>query len=123
MLLHYANEKKVVWYSGCGVYWIIEYGDITTTADERCDALLENASVVAEKFTLFSSCHSVYSSRHYLSDDDLENLGKIHVYTATSGSFVFTCVCVLIENRTDDFLTFFRHQFVGTSITPKTPHD
>ena len=72
-------------------------------------------------FMLFSSCHSVYSSRHYLSDDGLENLGKIHVYTYIPllQSVLSLCACVLLEKRIDDFLTFYRQQFVGTSITPK----
>ena len=76
----------------------VEYHDtifsITTMADERCDALLENARVVAEKFrTAFSSCHSVYSSRHYLSDDHLENLACIQRYFRQF--YLYLCMCNL----------------------------
>ena len=68
-------------------------------------------------FVLFSTCHSIYNSRQYLSDSDLEDLGKIHIPLHCTSDII--CVYVLIEKRIEDFLTFYRQQFVGISITPK----
>ena len=53
---------------------------ITTTAEERCEDMLPKARDVAQQlkkiFTLFSECHTVYSGRTYLTDEDLADLGK-----------------------------------------------
>ena len=91
---------------------------ITTTADERCEALVESARAVSLKFTkaflLFSKCHNVYSSRYHLSDDDLDDLGTIYHYFRR-----VTFICVLIEKRIKEFLLYIWHEFPETSITPK----
>lgn len=53
---------------------------ITTTAEERCEDMLPKARDVAQQFqkifTLFSECHTVYSGRTNLTDQDLADLGK-----------------------------------------------
>ena len=94
---------------------------ITTTADERCEALVESARAVSlkfkEAFLLFSKYHNVYSSRCHLSDDDLDDLGTMYNFFRRA-TFILH-VCVLIEKRIKEFLLYIQHEFPETSITLK----
>ena len=77
------------------------------------------ADTFAKAFELFSQCHNGYNSSHYMTDQDIDQLGKnnrTNILTSFHSNYV---LIENIETSISTFMAFYRETFPHATVLPK----
>ena len=75
------------------------------------------ADVFSSAFELFGHCHRGYNSSKYMTDEDIDQLGKNN--NLLVDSCLMNANVINLEEQIITFLKFYRQNFPNASILPK----